>query len=546
MTLKKRLAGRVAILACSAAIVAAAAAPVRADGLAALSPTDAKAYAAAFDATERGDFIGAQMQATEVQDHSLLGYLSFHRLMHPTAHVAAFDELSGWLAKFRDLPMADRIFALASKRRPDPGAEAPRPPLAPPLLTMGDGGGYAPPTPLLSDRARRGREAFFSGDVLRGLRLSSEAGDRWITGLASWRLKSWTEAERNFAGLAGDSDGDAWQQAAAWYWAARAADAAGDATAAASNLRAAARNGETFYGMLAARQLKLAGEAAVRASDDRVAQLILANYAAPSAELAEFVAADPRAHRAAALAQIGRGADAIQELRAGMALARTSAEQAHWRTLTLSMGTSLADRAVPPRGDDLDYPTPDLQPRAGFTLDRALVYAIVRQESRFNPQAISQKGAIGLMQLMPNAALAGAGDDKLRSDMTPLFDPGLNLQVGQDYFAWLFNKGVGHDLIRAVAAYNAGPSPVARTAQMLGDSADPLLLMESLPAGQTRAYVQHVLAGYWTYRRMWGQDSPTLDALASGDRRVDERLDLGQPGRPAPQLAAQAFEVGAR
>jgi len=72
--------------------------------------------------------------------------------------------------------------------------------------------------------------------------------------------------------------------------------------------------------------------------------------------------------RAAALAQIGRGSDAIQELRAGMALARSSAEQEHWKALTLAMGTSLADRASPPRSADLDYPTPDLQPRNGFTV----------------------------------------------------------------------------------------------------------------------------------------------------------------------------------
>ena len=48
----------------------------------------------------------------------------FRELMHPTAHIAAFDELSGWLAKFRDLPVADRIFALASKRKTDPATDA--------------------------------------------------------------------------------------------------------------------------------------------------------------------------------------------------------------------------------------------------------------------------------------------------------------------------------------------------------------------------------------------------------------------------------------
>src|SRR6201999_294461 len=167
------------------------------------------------------------------------------------------------------------------------------------------------------------------------------------------------------------------------------------------------------------------------------------------------------------------------------------------------------------------YPTPELQPRDGFTLDKALVYAVVRQESRFNPQAVSPVGATGLMQLMPTAAAAAAGDDKLKTDRTPLFDPAFNLRVGQDYFTWLLEKGVGHDLVRAVAAYDSGPSTVARTAQMLGADADNLLLMESLPAPETRMYVQRVLTGYWTYRKMWGQASPTLDALAAGERVLD-------------------------
>ena len=549
MTLNKRLrvgaAQWVWALACSAAIAGLAAPSLAwAEAPQALSTGDARAYAAAFEATERGDFIEAQMQTAEVKDRSLLGYLSFRELMHPTAHVAAFDELSGWLAKFRDLPVADRIFALASKRKTDPTAEAARP-----LIALSDG--PAVPGLVLSDKARRGREAFYAGDARRALTLASAAGDRWIAGLAAYRLKSYDRARASFADLARDGECDAWMQSAAAYWAARSAEAQTDAKGSAQYLRAAARNSETFYGILAARQLKLADQASFAAPDDAVGQLLLAAYtapanAAPSADLNQFVASDPRAHRAAALAQIGRGSDAIQELRAGMALARTPAEQQNWKALTLAMGTSLADRANPPRGYDLDYPTPELTPRNGFTLDKALVYAVVRQESRFNPQAVSPIGATGLMQLMPDAAAAAAGDDKLKTDMSPLFDPAFNLRVGQDYLTWLLEKGVGHDLVRAVAAYNGGPATVARTAQMLGDNTDSLLLMECLPAQETRMYVQQVLAGYWTYRRMWGQLSPSLDALASGDRVIDERLDLGRPAGNAPQLATQPLQVGMR
>jgi len=540
MTLNKRLRVGALAFACSAALIAPASAWAEAPQ--ALSSDDAKAYAAAFDATQRGDFIDAEMQTATVKDRSLLGYLSFHELMHPTQHVAAFDELSNWLAKFRDLPVADRIFALAAKRKTDPAADAPRP-----LIALSDGPAVA--NPVLSAKARRGREAFYDGDLRQALKLASASGDRWIEGLAAYRLKSYDRARTAFTDLARDGECDAWLQSGAAYWAARSAEAQNDVQGSAQYLRAAARNTETFYGMLAARQLRLADQALAAASDDRVGQLLLAAYTTQAAtasqtDLAQFVATDPRAHRAAALAQIGRGSDAIQELRAGMALARTPDEQAKWKALTLAMGTSLADRASPPASADLDYPTPELAPRDGFTIDKALVYALVRQESRFNPQAVSPVGATGLMQLMPEAAARAAGDDKLKTDRTPLFDPAYNLRVGQDYFTWLLERGVGHDLVRAVAAYNGGPATIAKTVQTLGDDTDSLMFMESLPARETRMYVQRVLAGYWTYRKMWGEASPSLDALALGEKVIDDRLDLGQPRRPAPQFAAQTLQVG--
>ena len=540
MTLKKRLWAGALALVCSASIASAAAA----EAPPALSSDDAKAYAAAFDATERGDFIDAQMQSAQAKDRSLEGYLSFHALMHPTGHVAAFDELSAWLAKFRDLPVADRVFALAAKRKTDPTLDA-----GPKPMDLGDGPRIA--NPALSDKARRGREAFFAGDVKRALSLSSASDDRWIVGLSAYRLKSYGQAREAFADLARDGECDAWLQSAAAYWAARASEATGDHEAYGKYLRAAARNSETFYGLLAGHQLKLGDQASLASADDPVGRLLLAGYVTPpvslpSVDLVRFVSTDPRAHRAAALAQIGRGADAIQELRAGLMLARTGAEQEKWKALTLAMGTSLTDRASPPRSADLDYPTPELTPLNGFTLDKALVYAMVRAESRFNPQAVSPVGAAGLMQIMPTAAAAAAGDDKLKTDRAPLFDPAFNLRVGQDYFTWLLERGVGHDLVRAVAAYNGGPAPIARTAQMLGGDADSLLLMECLPAQETRGYVQKVLTGYWTYRKMWGQASPSLDALAAGERIVDERLDLGQPRGPSPQLATQALQVGMR
>ena len=285
MTLNKRLWAGVFALACTASIASAAAA---ADAPPALSSDDARAYSAAFDATERGDFIDAQMQSAAVKDRSLVGYLSFHELMHPTAHVAAFDELSAWLAKFRDLPVADRIFALASKRKTDPTADAgPRP------MDLGDGPRIA--NPVLSEKARRGREAFFAGDVKRAMTLASASGDRWIVGLAAYRLKSYDKARDAFADLARDGECDAWMQSAAAYWASRASDALNDGQGSAKYLRAAARNSETFYGLVAGRQLKLIDQASVASADDPVGRLLLAGYisqpaSVPTVDLARFVA----------------------------------------------------------------------------------------------------------------------------------------------------------------------------------------------------------------------------------------------------------------
>ncbi len=529
MTLMKRLWAGASVLACSTAMAAAA----MAGSPQALTAADARAYAAAFDATERGDFIEAQMETAGVQDQSLVGYLSFRQLMHPTAHKAAFDELAGWLSRFRDLPVADKIFALAAKRKPP---EAQGPPA--PVFTLAESVEAAP---AASDRARQAREAFYAGDVRRALAIAPAAGDRWIAGLAAYRLKAYDQAQAHFGELARDGAADPWVRSAAGYWGARSAQALGDGATATLLLKAAARSPETFYGMIAERQLHQAG-----ANTASHPLWNLVGFIHKSNDLEKFVQTEPRAHRAAALAQIGRPQDAAQELRAGIALATTDTERASWTQLAQALGVPMEAGIRGPRAIDLDYPMPTLEPQSGFTVDKALVYAIVRQESRFNPLAVSPVGATGLMQLMPEAAARAAGDDKLKADMSPLFEPAFNLRVGQDYLSWLMERGVGYDILRTVAAYNGGPGAIQKTQQMLGDEADSLLLIECLPALETRNYVEKVMAADWTYRKMWGQSAPTLDALASGARFVDARLDLGDTQGPATQRAAQPLEIGMR
>ncbi len=500
-----------------------------AEGPRPLSDSDARRYAAAFEASDRGDFIDAQMKTSELRDKSLLGYLSFRQLMHPSAHVASFEELSGWLAKFRDLPLAERIFSLAARRKP---AEA-APPPAPTVRLAVASTPKAPVRPI-SKTGRAAREAFYSGDARRALKLAQIAGERWIAGLSAYRLGDFAGARTSFVQVAQDDTEDRWLRSGAAYWAARSAIALGDPMGATASLRQAAAYSETFYGMIADRQVRMQTAQAAPAVRP-------AAWSGSSPGIVRLVAGDARAHRAAALAQLGRTEDARREAAAGLSQARTAAERESWTAMLESLGGAL----LAPFGE-ADYPTPALEPRAGFTIDKALVYAIVRQESRFDPLAVSSAGAIGLMQLMPGTAVIAAGDDKLKTDTTPLFDPAFNLQVGQNYVSWLMERGVGYDILRTVAAYNGGPGTLLKTAQMLGEEADSLLIIECLPAQETRNYVEKVMAGYWAYKRQWGEDARTLDAIASGARFVDARLDLPETGKGPTQALAQRLQFGMR
>lgn len=526
MTLKKRLRVGVFSLVAAASIASTSAA----ESPKALSDTDANAYASAFEAVEQGDFLGAELQAAEIKDKSLSGYLSFRALMHPTAHTASFDELSGWLSRFRDLPLAERVFSLASKRKP---ANAVSPPM---------------PEVVTADAARSeitlpARDAFYSGDPRKAFQLAVSVGERWIAGLSAWRLADYSQAHDYFAQVAHDEDEDPWLRAAGAYWAARSAVALGDNVSANGFLRLAAQAPQTFYGMIAERQVRLLS------AEAPTGQLTLAAFRAPApdpqVQLASFVERDARAHRAAALAQIGRIEEARQELRAGLALARTADERKTWTALITALGPAAGPGVQKPQYLTLgEYQTPALEPKNGFTVDKALVYAIVRQESAFNPKAVSHAGALGLMQILPASATLATGDRSYRSKPKILFNPAINLRAGQDYLAWLMDRGVGTDILRTVAAYNAGPGAVLKTTAMVGED-DPLLLIECLPALETRNYVEKVMAAYWTYKRMFGEETRTLDALAGGARRIDAHLDLASPAGIQPQLAPQTLEIGA-
>ncbi|WP_245863711.1 lytic transglycosylase domain-containing protein [Caulobacter mirabilis] len=523
-----------------------------------LSPMDVKAYREAFAAAARGDFDAADRSLARVKDESLAGHLALQKLMHPTAHKAEYEELTDWLKAYGDHPGADRVYALALKRKPAGAAE----PRAPAFVEASRGWARVESAasraagPATADRDRQAREAYYSGEIERALALAPAAGNAWIAGLSAWRLGRYEDARNFFRAVAVDEDEDDWLRAGGAFWAARASRRLGDAPQAAAFLRMAARTPHSFYGMIAQRSLELGEKELasvesyarpVSANEGLLIRVATAPAPAPAGPAAfdALLQKNPRARRAAALMQVGRPADAGLELRAGLSSCKTAAERRPWEALILALNapiTSAADSSAPPPlvqvarrkpsrpSAPVSYPTPDLWPEGGWTLDKALVYALIWKESGFNPFAVSGAGAMGLMQVRPVAAARAAGDDKLISNPMPLLDAPTNLRVGQDYFTWLMERGLGggpegYDLLRAVAAYNAGAGTVLNTLKKVGPEADTLLVIESLPALETRDYVEKVAAAYWSYRRKFGSDTPTLDAVARGERLVDIRLD---------------------
>jgi soluble lytic murein transglycosylase-like protein len=155
-------------------------------------------------------------------------------------------------------------------------------------------------------------------------------------------------------------------------------------------------------------------------------------------------------------------------------------------------------------------------PVGGWRVDRSLVYAHALQESRFRTNVVSPAGARGLMQVLPGTA-AMISRNKGEAFMGSLNDPSVNMEYGQSFIEQLRDRSeTGGLLPKVIAAYNAGPAPVANWNARVRDSGDPLLYIESIPYWETRAYVATVLRNYWMYQLQAGEKTNSMNALAQG------------------------------
>lgn len=136
-------------------------------------------------------------------------------------------------------------------------------------------------------------------------------------------------------------------------------------------------------------------------------------------------------------------------------------------------------------------------------LDPYLVASLIRQESEFNPAAVSRANAVGLMQLLPQTGKLVARQEKLkRYSPTQLFTPTVNLQLGTRYFRGMVDQ-FGGSFEYALAAYNAGSDRVEEWMGQ-GKYRDQQEFVESIPFTETREYVQAILRNAAVYKQLYG------------------------------------------
>jgi soluble lytic murein transglycosylase len=292
----------------------------------------------------------------------------------------------------------------------------------------------------------------------------------------------------------------------AWtYWHGRALQAAGDDEAANLFRRIADQN--SFYGQLAMEEL---GQ-----------KVTIPPAAAPTtpAELAQ-VAANPGFKRALKFFALRLRFEGTREWNWTL---REFSERQLLAAAEYARQNNILDRMIDTSGrtrtefnyaqrfpdphDDIMHPT-----AKGLGLDKAWVYGLIRQESRFITDAQSGVGAAGLMQVMPSTGKWVASKIGL-SDFVHgmLNDLRTNITLGANYLNMVLSGQDGSQVL-ATAAYNAGPSRARAWRSTLSAPMEGAVFIETIPFNETRAYVRNVMANATNYAALFTRQPQSIKA----------------------------------
>jgi len=544
-----------------------------------LTTADVKRYRRIFEVQVDGRWKTADKLVKQLADPLLLGHVLAQRYLHPNRYRSKYKELKAWLAAYADHPDAPRLYKLALRRKPA-NWRAPRPPVRAKAPARRASQVTPPPSKRLSAKNRRSARAlearvkkalrrghtlvakkmlsarqagrllsaaehdvlkaklakgyFYDGRTKWARQWAEAAAKRsgdlvpeahWTLGLITWRAGNLGAATNHFETAARGPRTDPYLTAAAAFWAARGALKSGQPTRVVPLLQIAAETQRGFYGLMARSVL---------------GQSLGFHWTPPPLPGSALQALEDNGagRRALALAQVGEVRRAEREL--APLVARIAGDGDRDLALGLlgvaaragmaSLAVSLDARLFPNGGgyDGAAYPIPEWMPTDDFSVDRALVYALIRQESRFNPKAKSWAGARGLMQIMPGTARFVARSEGVRwRGRNHLYRPDTNLDLGQRYIGMLLDeKVVSGDMFLLAAAWNGGPGNLSKWRKRTDYDPDPLYFVEAIPNRETRHFVKNVLANLWIYRDRLGQEAPSLEAVARGAAPV--YIPLGQ------------------
>ncbi len=415
----------------------------------------------------------------------LLGHILAQRYLH-SEYQSNPEELANWLLLYADHPQANKIYKLAVKKGANP-LHLKKPAGNNMLTNFG--------TSHVNQRFRNASwnsalRAYAKGNYLYAYK-------KLTTLLHSRQAKFWK----------------AWDKAALHFWIYRTAKKLDMMNVAAYHLNSAATYQRTFYGIQANHALGNAIKLNLQPTE-------------LTKQERKYYLHHPAIIRVKALISVGKFKNAEQEIRylfPTLSLAQKYKLLAFIMPMNLpaaqiSMAVDLQHKTA----NILDYalyPIPNWAPSNGYELSPALIYAVARQESGFNPLARSYAGATGIMQIMPATAryMMQKMHKELRLDIqkTGLNDPANNITLGQHYLNYLMNKPyIENNLVFLAIAYNAGPGNLLKWKEKYKD--DPLLFIEKIPVLETRNYVQNILTNYWIYSQIMGNHDQSSHALLAG------------------------------
>ena len=527
-----------------------------------LSDENAALYAQIFMLQDKERIETAKKIEGKLTDKLLMNEVLYQRYTPKTYHTRG-SELKSWMDKYNDMPGAERLYKMAGLKK-----ATVRKPNVPSIVTGKEyiesaqsenwtvkkyndkttktidkfkkairSGSSKTARNILEDKSFKskvseadygrlaGRLSFLyytNGEYELAKKWGFVSADAkseyglWTMGLLYFKEQKYKEAQKYFGGILDLTQINNARKTEAAFWAGRCADINGDRSDAKKYWKVAAAYPMSFYGALASTMLGDTPQYEFfdqDCSDEDIVTLRENKYG----------------KIALALLQVGRKNRAEQYLKY-LVTTKSSDKLLHavnsvsslygLPSVSILVSGVMRDRGILEINDDIiysaQYPLPNWEPLGGWSIDRALLLAITKQESGFKQTAKSSAGANGVMQLMPKTAKLVARKNSVKMSDIDMSNPEHNMFLGQQFIVDLLQQDlVQNNIIKMLIAYNAGIGNLAKFEKSFSTS-DPLLYIESFPAYETRYYIKRVMSNLWLYRARLNQPLTALQELADG------------------------------